>query len=131
MSYDRLRGTSWEHYEEEIRKDFANTSEYVIKDFICNEFMEIFRNCENHCIEDSTLYCETSYQLLSYINRKWDKFRHYFRVDIFLANNPYPLKQIDSTFCINLKQLHWIPTTCIGYIYNEQTKEITKKVTTN
>ncbi|CAF1346380.1 unnamed protein product, partial [Rotaria sordida] len=88
----RLRGTSWEHYEEEIRKDFANASEYVIKDFICNEFMEKFRNCENHCIEDSTLYCETSYQLLSYINRKWDKFRHYFRVDIFLANNPYPLK---------------------------------------
>lgn len=64
------------------------------------------------------------------MNRKWDKIRHYLRIHILLANNPYPLKQVDSTFCMNLKKLNWIPTTCIEYISNEETKEITKKTTT-
>ncbi|CAF4224734.1 unnamed protein product, partial [Rotaria sp. Silwood2] len=128
--HNQLRGTQWEHYEEDIRKDFANASEYVINDFTCNEFIEIFRNSENQCSEHSTLYHETCHQLLSYINRKWDKIRHYCRVNIFLVNNPYPLKEVDSTFCISLKQCNWISTKCIEYIYNEQTKEITKTETT-
>ena len=47
-----------------------------------------------------------------------------------MVNNPYSLKQVDSTFCSNLKELNWIPTICVKHVYNEQTKEITKKIIT-
>ncbi|UJR11943.1 hypothetical protein I4U23_016121 [Adineta vaga] len=126
----QIRGTAWEHYEEGFRKDYKNISEYKINDFVCNEFKEIFHDGEKHCSEHPSLYHDTCYQLLAYINKKWEKIRHYFRVGIFLADNPYRLEEVDSTFCIDLKRFNWISATCIEYIYNEQTKEITKNSTT-
>lgn len=91
--------------------------------------MVLFDNTDNYFSENSTLCHETFSQLLSYINRKWDKIRNYFQVKIFIANNPYPVKEVDSTFCMNLKQSNWIPTKCIEYNYNEQIKEITETKT--
>ncbi|CAF3365211.1 unnamed protein product [Rotaria sp. Silwood2] len=123
---NQLRGTPWERYEEEFRKNYSNIKGYVVNDFTCPEFIDIFRNSDNNDIKNLNLHYDTCHQLLLYINKKWAKIQHYFRVKIYSVGNPYPLEEVDSTFCINLKQYAWIRTQCIEYVYDVQTEKINK-----
>ncbi|CAF3937199.1 unnamed protein product, partial [Rotaria sordida] len=75
---DQLRETPWEHYEEELREDYSSTKGYVIHDFTCPEFIEIFEY-----INDG------SYTALSSIDiRHMNENDNKQRINVLLDNPP-------------------------------------------
>ncbi len=83
---------------------------FIIQDFRCEEFNKLVSSSD----ENQTVDLELCVQLLQYLDKHHRSVSSYYAASVMLARahkygHATPIKAIESSFCLALRQHAWIP----------------------
>lgn len=108
MDVKKLDGTKWSYLIPSLSEMIYEP--FIIRDYCCNEFDKLVSPSDNNQMIDPALCI----QLLQYLDSQFRYHPEYYTASIMLLRShkfghETPIKGIESSFCLSLRQYSWIP----------------------